>query len=144
MAITRALRHWSNRGRRTIGRGGDVLVTRPLVAMSLAAVLLLVTGLLSWFGYRATREWQRSSAESTQRRGNEVLVLLGAALERDMRDALTTTIVPFNSKFLQESSRYDLADRFAGAFCALPVSRVVLCPGPGRVAGHDDLFLQPR
>ncbi|MGD9905944.1 MAG: sensor histidine kinase [Vicinamibacterales bacterium] len=120
MAITRALRHWADRGRRTIGRGSDVLVTRPLVAMSLAAVLLLVTGLLFLFGYRATREWQRSSAESAQRRGNEVLVLLGAALERDMRDALTTTIVPFNTKILQTSSRYDLADRFAGAFARFP------------------------
>jgi signal transduction histidine kinase len=95
-------------------------MTRPLLDTSLAAVLLLVTVLLFWFGYRATREWQRTSAESARRRGNEVLVLLSAALERDMKDALTTTLVPFNMKMLESSSRYDLADRFAGAFARFP------------------------
>jgi signal transduction histidine kinase len=95
-------------------------MTRPLLDTTLVAVLLLVTVLLFGFGYRATLEWQRTSAESARRRGNEVLVLLGAALERDMKGALTTTLVPFNVKVLQTSSRYDLADRFAGAFARFP------------------------
>jgi signal transduction histidine kinase len=93
---------------------------RAAVAPTLAGSLLLVTALLFWFGYRATREWERSNLESVRTRGNEVLELLGVALERDMKGALTTVLLPFNVTILQASSRYDLADRFAGAFARFP------------------------
>jgi signal transduction histidine kinase len=120
MVVSRVRRGWSRLWRRTSSRHGDVRLARPLLDILLVAVLLMVTVLLFGFGYRATLEWQRTSAESARRRGNEVLVLLGAALERDMKGALTTTLVPFNLKMLQASSRYDLADRFAGAFARFP------------------------
>ena len=99
---------------------GDRSVARAVLDASLAASLLLVTVLLFWFGYRATREWERSNRESAGRRGNEVLMLLGTALERDMRGAFTTALLPFNVMTLQDSSRYDLADRFAVAFARFP------------------------
>jgi signal transduction histidine kinase len=99
---------------------GDRSVARAVLDASLAASLLLVTVLLFWFGYRATREWERSNRESAGRRGNEVLILLGTALERDMRGAFTTALLPFNVMTLQDRSRYDLADRFAVAFARFP------------------------
>lgn len=95
-------------------------VARAVLDAALAGSVLLVTILMFWFGYRATREWERSNRESVNRRGNEMLVLLGTALERDMRGAFTTVLVPFNSRSLQQSSRYELADRFAGAFARFP------------------------
>jgi signal transduction histidine kinase len=99
---------------------GDRRVVRAVLDASLAAALLLVTVLLFWYGYRATREWERSSLESAERRGNEVLMLLGTALERDMRGAFTTVLLPFNVMTLEASSRYDLAARFAVAFARFP------------------------
>jgi signal transduction histidine kinase len=99
---------------------GDRRVNRTVLDGLLAMSLLLVTVLLFWFGYRATREWERSNRESIERHGNEVLMLLGTALERDMRGAFTTVLLPFNVKTLQGSSRYDLADRFAVAFARFP------------------------
>jgi signal transduction histidine kinase len=105
--------------RRAARRGGS-LVARPVIDTSLSALLLLVTVLLFWLGYRATREWQRSNLEAANRRSTEVLVLLDAALERDMKGAVTTVLLPFDMKMLRASSRYDLADRFAGAFARFP------------------------
>ena len=105
-----------------VGPAAGVAIARlrAVLDASLAASLLLVTVLLFWFGYRATREWERSNLEATERRGNEVLMLLGTALERDMRGAFTTALLPFNVMTLQERSRYDLADRFAVAFARFP------------------------
>ncbi|MEX2272691.1 MAG: HAMP domain-containing sensor histidine kinase [Vicinamibacterales bacterium] len=98
----------------------DRRLARAVLDASLAASLLLVTVLLFWFGYRATKEWERSNLESLRRRGNEVLVLLGTALERDMRGGFTTVLLPFNVRTLQQSSRYELADRFGRAFARFP------------------------
>lgn len=90
------------------------------IVPGLAVCLLSLTVLMFWFGYRATREWERSNLESVRTRGNEVLALLTVALERDMKGALTTVLLPFNVTMLEASSRYDLADRFAEAFAKFP------------------------
>ena len=98
----------------------DRRFARAVLDTTVAAAVLLATVLLFWFGYGATREWERSNRESVQRRGNEMLMLLRTALERDMRGAFTTVLLPLNERTLQRSSRYELADRFAGAFARFP------------------------
>ena len=142
------------------GARRDRRVFRAVLDATLAASVLLVTVLLFGFGYRATREWERSNLESTERRGNEVLMLLGTALERDMRGAFTTVLLPFNVRTLQASSRYNLADRFAVAFARFPYlesffvwrrdqplasasyffNRADQPPPWDRTSDHDDVF----
>jgi signal transduction histidine kinase len=92
----------------------------PNVAFALAACLVVATIFMFWLGYRATRQWDRGTRESVQARGNELLALLTIALERDMKGGQSRVLVPFNPITLDESSSYDLADRFAGAFARFP------------------------
>jgi two-component system phosphate regulon sensor histidine kinase PhoR len=81
--------------------------------------LVLITGAILWLGFRATREWQRSTLVSVERRGNEVLVLLSAALDYDMKGA-QTFLLSINEPMLNLDPPYDLADRFARAFARFP------------------------
>ena len=89
-------------------------------ALALAVCLALATVVMSWLGYRSTREWQRSTVESAETRGNEVLAFLTVALERDMKGGQITVLLPFNQALLNTSTVYDLADRFAGGFARFP------------------------
>jgi signal transduction histidine kinase len=89
-------------------------------ALTLAVGLALATVMMSWLGYRSTREWQRSTVESAETRGNEVLAFLTVALERDMKGGQITVLLPFNQALLNTSTVYDLADRFAGGFARFP------------------------
>ncbi|HEX7765242.1 MAG TPA: ATP-binding protein [Nitrospira sp.] len=73
-----------------------------------------------WFGYRATREWDRSTKESVQERGKEILALLAVALDQDMKGGQFNLLLGVNQVTLAQSSLYDLADRFAGGFARFP------------------------
>jgi signal transduction histidine kinase len=92
----------------------------PNATLLLTICLAVATVLMFVLGYRATREWDRSTRESAQSRGNEVLALLSVALERDMKGGQINALLPFNQRALEESSLYDLADRFAGLFARFP------------------------
>ncbi|HWW85323.1 MAG TPA: HAMP domain-containing sensor histidine kinase [Vicinamibacterales bacterium] len=92
----------------------------PDATLLLTVCLAVATVLMFFLGYRATREWDRSTRESVQSRGNEVLALLSVALERDMKGGQTSALLPFNQRALEGSSLYDLADRFAGLFARFP------------------------
>ena len=75
---------------------------------------------LGWFGYRAAREWQRSSALLVERRAIEVANTLSTALTRDMR-AVQTTILDareWDTTFVK--SPYEVIDLVAGAFARYP------------------------
>ena len=85
-----------------------------------AAGLALATGLTFWLGYRATREWQRSTAEAADRRGNEVVTLLAAALERDMKGGQISVLLKVHERELAQVAPYELADRFARGFARFP------------------------
>lgn len=72
------------------------------------------------FGYRATRQWQRSTRETAESRAKNLLTVVAAALERDMKGAQARILLPFNRAILNTSLPYDLADRFAGGFARYP------------------------
>lgn len=74
---------------------------------------------LAWFGYRAAREWQRSSALLVERRAVEVANTLTTALTRDMR-AVETTILDTREWETFDQSPYDVIDLVAGAFARYP------------------------
>src|SRR4029077_12228529 len=70
-------------------------------------------------GYRATRDWERSTLTAIEARGKEALALLTVALERDMKGG-HVVLLPFNQPTLEATPLYDLADRFASGFARFP------------------------
>lgn len=92
----------------------------PDRALALAVCLVIATMSMFWLGWRASQEWERSTEQSVNARGKEVLALLAVALERDMKGGQLSVLLPVNQPLLEESSLYDLADRFAGGFARFP------------------------
>ena len=93
----------------------------PSVASwALAAALMAATLALSWFGYRATREWEQNAALLVQRRGSEVLALLIAALNKDMKGAQVSLLTPLNAELLAPDPPHDLREMCARMFARFP------------------------
>lgn len=84
----------------------------------LAIGLGLATATLSWLGYRASQEWQKSARLVEERRADEVTTLLSTALNRDMRGAQQSILVPFQTEQLGEP--YEISDIVARAFAQFP------------------------
>jgi signal transduction histidine kinase len=89
-------------------------------------VLIFALGLcgttvaLAWLGYVATREWRHSTDQLLQRQTTEALALAGAALNRDMKGAWATVVVPINLPAVEEELPYDLLHVTARAFARFP------------------------
>jgi signal transduction histidine kinase len=86
----------------------------------LGTALCLATAGLLWLGYRATAQWQRSEAQLSERRANEKLALLIAALDRDMKGAQLSILVPINQEQLTAGGPASLSAYFARAFARFP------------------------
>ncbi len=80
---------------------------------------------LVWFGYVATREWRSGTNLLLERRANEALALVRAALSADMKGAWITAIVPFNTTNLDEDPPYSMFQVVCAHLRAVPVSRVL-------------------
>jgi len=80
----------------------------------------LATAALVALGYYATREWQRMARRSSDQRASEMLTLVATALDRDMKGAQVSVLVPLNQQTLKLDPPYDLAERFARAFARFP------------------------
>ena len=76
-------------------------VRLPIV-MTFVVAMFTATIALVWFGYVATREWRDGTNLLLERRANEALALVRAALSADMKGAWLTAIVPFNTTLLDE------------------------------------------
>ena len=85
----------------------------------LAVLLVIMTILLMWFGYRAASEWQRSTRLVVDRRTVEVLYLMVTALSRDMR-AVQTQVLPQLNPSTNVAEMYELSDEVAKAFARFP------------------------
>lgn len=97
--------------------------TRPKsrgLAGWLAAGTCVSVAVLTWFGYRAIREWQRSSVLLVERRANEAADLLVTALTRDMHavQKLVLSSVDLDASMLD--SPYDVSNMVASAFARYP------------------------
>jgi signal transduction histidine kinase len=93
---------------------------RAWTIYSLVFVLCAAMALLVWFGFRASRQWQQSTELVAERRADETLILLAAALNKDMKGAQVSVIAAINEESLAVDSPDDLADRFARAFARFP------------------------
>ena len=85
----------------------------------LAALLVITTLLLIWFGYRATSEWQRSTRLVVERRTAEVLYLMVTAVSRDMR-GVQNQFLPQLNPSTNDAETYELSDEIAKAFARFP------------------------
>ena len=88
--------------------------------------ILIACGIaaLSWFGYRAAQEWQRSSALLVERRTVEVANTLATALTRDMRSVQMSILDAREWETNFTKSPYDVIDLVAGAFARYPYPEV--------------------
>jgi two-component system phosphate regulon sensor histidine kinase PhoR len=113
----------SERVRRSLSlgrrRGSDDTVRLPAVTIFIV-VMFMATMALVLFGYVATREWRSGTNLLLERRANEALALVRAALSADMKGAWITAIVPFNTTILDEDPPYDLFQVSARAFARFP------------------------
>ena len=113
--IDRIRRRWPFGGRRVT----DNAVRLPTVIAFVVAMFAATVALVS-FGFVATREWRSGTNLLLERRANEALVLVRAALSADMKGAWITAIVPFNTTALDEEPPYDLFQVAARAFAGFP------------------------
>jgi signal transduction histidine kinase len=95
------------------------MMRRSYYVQILAALLIMATILLMWFGYRATSEWQRSTRLVVDRRTVEVLYLMVTALSRDMR-AVQNQVLPQLNPSTNDAEMYELADEISKAFARFP------------------------
>jgi two-component system phosphate regulon sensor histidine kinase PhoR len=100
-------------------RISDGTVRLPIV-MTFVVVMFAATMALVWFGYVATREWRSGTNLLLERRANEALALVRAALSADMKGAWLTAIVPFNTTNLDEDPPYSMFQVAARTFARFP------------------------
>jgi signal transduction histidine kinase len=100
-------------------RRSDGAVRLPIV-MAFVVAMFAATMALVWFGYVATREWRSGTNLLVERRANEALALVRAALSADMKGAWITAIVPFNTANLDEDPPYSMFQVAARTFARFP------------------------
>jgi two-component system phosphate regulon sensor histidine kinase PhoR len=86
----------------------------------LAVLVLFGVATLAWFGYRATEEWQYSSALLVERRSQQAADLLTLALTRDMRGVQTSVLMSEVENRRVFEPPYDINDLVALAFARYP------------------------
>jgi signal transduction histidine kinase len=102
---------------------------------ALAVGLCLATTALVGFGYIATRGWVQSTTSVIEGRASEALALVGVALNRDMKGAWTTVLVPTGLSTIQEDPPYTMRQSAARAFATFPYPESFFL---WRSSGHGD------
>ena len=130
--------------RRSLTFGGrrvsDGAVRLPTI-MTFVVAMFAATVALVWFGYVATREWRSGTTLLLERRANEALALVRAALSADMKGAWITTLVPFDATMLDEDPPYSMLQVSARAFARFPYPEsFVLWKHTGREEGDTYVF----
>jgi two-component system phosphate regulon sensor histidine kinase PhoR len=135
-AFTRIRQRLAFRRRRV----SDEAVRLPIV-MTFVVAMFAATIALVWFGYVATREWRSGTNLLLERRANEALALVRAALSADMKGAWLTAIVPFNTTNLDEDPPYGMFQVAARTFARFPYPEsFVLWKDDGRDEGSTYVF----
>src|SRR5215475_4305075 len=91
-------------------------VSTPTLVLAIG--LGLATASLSWLGYRASQEWQKSTKLVEERRADEVTTLLSTALARDMRGVQQSILVPFQTEQLVQP--HEISNIVVRAFAQFP------------------------
>ncbi len=104
----------------------------------LAVAVVLGIGTLLGFGYRATREWQRSSQLLVDRDTAENLDQIATALARDMQGAQSRVLANRDWGELSIDALTDTSDQVATAFARYPYPESFFSWGDAR--RHDIVF----
>jgi signal transduction histidine kinase len=108
----------------------------------------VATLLLTWFGYRATSEWQRSTKMVLEQRTDEVATLMITALSRDMR-GVQGQLLPQLDPVGPDAEPFELGDDIANIFARFPYpesffSWTAAQAGPGTVYVFNRADRQPQ
>jgi len=96
-------------------------ITRPRSAAGwMAAGVCALVALLSWFGYRASEESQRTARLLVERRTGEAATLLARALSRDMRGVHASVLFSADWHEAMLAPPYEIQTLIAGAFTDYP------------------------
>jgi signal transduction histidine kinase len=116
------------------------LVTRWAPRLSTALALLVACAVLGmWaFGFRATREWKRSSLQLVESRAEELAELLVTGLTRDMRGVQATVLANRDWTAFPGTPASDTLDQVAAAFARYPYPESFFQWRPA--AGEDIVF----
>ena len=106
----------------------------------LAAGVCISVTMLTWFGYRAIREWQRSSVELVQRRANETANLLVTALSHDMYAVQKSVLSAVDRDAFSLQPPHDLSNIVASAFARYPYPESFFAFGS--LNGQVEFFLR--
>jgi signal transduction histidine kinase len=91
-----------------------------VLAVPMALGVCLSVALLSWFGFRAIREWQRSSRLLLEQRMQSAADLLVTALSRDMRAVQDSVLLSARWTAPMLDAPYDITPILASAFARYP------------------------
>src|SRR5258705_12489919 len=86
----------------------------------LATALCIATLALVWLGWTATRDLRQSTGLLLDGRTKETLALLRAALDRDMKGAWLSVLVPADLSGIREDPPYDFLQLTRRAFARFP------------------------
>ncbi|HTM29766.1 MAG TPA: HAMP domain-containing sensor histidine kinase [Vicinamibacterales bacterium] len=92
----------------------------PSTILVFAAGLLLATATLVTLAWTAINEMRRSTALLLEQRASEVVALTSVALNRDMKGAWLSMLVPLDAGDITELPPYDLLQRSSRAFARFP------------------------
>jgi signal transduction histidine kinase len=115
-------------------RSADDPTAQWRAVTALAVGLCAATTALVGFGYIATRGWVQSTTSVVEGRASEALALVGVALNRDMKGAWTTVLVPTGLSIIQEDPPYTMRQSVARAFATFPYPESFLI---WRASGED-------
>ena len=88
----------------------------PKLTTSITIAIAIALATLAYFGYRATREWQRSTRLFVERRTEETADLLVTALTRDMRGVQNSVLASRDWTPYSEDSLTDMSDPYPESF----------------------------
>ena len=91
-----------------------------LGSVALAVALCVAVAGLLIVSYRTIDQWQQSSRLLMEERTQVMLTLLMAALDRDMKGAQVSVLLPLELADVMSEPPYDLRDVFASAFARFP------------------------
>src|SRR5262249_1841115 len=83
------------------------------------SALIVASVVLTWLGFRATEEWQRSTRLLVEQRTSEVSTLMTVALNRDMR-AAESEVLPQLESLVTGAPAYQISDEVTMAFARFP------------------------
>jgi signal transduction histidine kinase len=80
----------------------------PGLSLALVAGVCVATSGLVWQGYRATREWRNSSIAVLEQQADATLWMLTAALNRDLKGAQASLLLPLEVEDVAKDPPHDL------------------------------------